>query len=639
MSTLFLVGDPSITGATAATNKNSDFREVLSVLERPAFQGLIDRVLVVESLQALFVRIYRDRLHSLPNKWNYESTTSLIVYNSSYSGSQIAIEELNGILSDFFTVLNIVTLDIKMHRFDKPAHAIEAYIAELFDVMRLESEIHRNRVLEINHWMNHGKEGCFSRIYTMLDHIQHQPGVVKVKTSSDPNGETEILDFLPQREFGHAHMVPKIISDIQFEDIIFNGSKATHPDSSYYLDLFSKWEFTGLSLPPGELIQCLFCILRYLSQRANLNISDNRIYLFLMTMELSYHQINRFHNFRHATDVAQATWVILRLIGLQDYRVILLLFITAIGHDIGHPGTNNDLFNESYTGFTTSNMRDLNLDCSTSTGTSTGTSTNTNSNTMNILRKGAKQGRKERVNKLSALFDKCSVLENFHFLSLKKILLMQWSEILDLSHLVERELSLSTTDLIRTGVISTDMQLHFKYLDMMNSKKRGDELTLVELICVVLKAADISNVTKPLDVSAKWAYLISLEFKDCAALKEFYHLNREKLANNETCASFIDEDSNSVDGDKNRDRNDDMEFEEQMVHNLNVSEFSVDRLVNKEKSIPAGQVFFIDTFAMEFFKQLSVLFPQLEFLFKTLVSSRDFWVAKRDELARNKVKG
>ena len=629
MSTLFLVGDLGITGTTTATNKNPDFHVVLSVLEKPAFQKLIDRVLVVESLQALFIRIYKDRLHSLPNKWNYESTTSLIVYNSSYSGSQISTEELNGILSDFFTVLNIVTLDIKMHRSNKPAHATEAYITELLDVMRLESEIHRNRVLEINHWMNHGKDGCFSRIYTMLDHIQHQTSVVRVKTNSDPNGETEVLDFLPQRELGHTYMVPKIISDIQFEDIVFNGDKTTHPDSSYYLDLFSKWEFTALSLPPGELIQCLFCMLKYLSRHANLNVSDNRIYLFLMTMELSYHQINRFHNFRHATDVAQATWVIFRLIGLQDYRVILLLFITAIGHDIGHPGTNNDLFNESYTGFTTSNMRDLKL-------------ASTTSNTISVSKEGAKQERKEQVNKLSALFDKCSVLENFHFLSLKKILLMQWREILDLSHSLERELSLPTTDLIRTGVISTDMQLHFKYLDMMNSKQRGDELTLVELICVVLKAADISNVTKPLDVSAKWAYLISLEFKDCVALREFYRLNRKKLANNETCASFIDEDSKSVDSyeedNGNRDRNDDMEFEEQMVHNLNVEKFSVDKLVNKEKSIPAGQVFFIDTFAMGFFKQLSVLFPQLEFLFKTLVSSRSYWVAKRDELARNKAR-
>lgn len=114
-------------------------------------------------------------------------------------------------------------------------------------------------------------------------------------------------------------------------------------EGSHYWNILSTWDFCALSLSTQELIWCGFTLIKKLSKDAKVLIADNKLLLLLFTLESSYHQVNKFHNFRHAIDVMQATWRLCTYL-LKDNPVqTLLLCMAAIGHDVGHPGTNNQL--------------------------------------------------------------------------------------------------------------------------------------------------------------------------------------------------------------------------------------------------------------------------------------------------------
>lgn len=90
------------------------------------------------------------------------------------------------------------------------------------------------------------------------------------------------------------------------------------------------------------------------------------LYHFIFDVCNSYHGTNPYHNFRHAVDVMQANYYFLCRMGLikpmypteelfnteYDYQNpivrlltpldIFALLMASIGHDVGHPGVNNN---------------------------------------------------------------------------------------------------------------------------------------------------------------------------------------------------------------------------------------------------------------------------------------------------------
>lgn len=87
------------------------------------------------------------------------------------------------------------------------------------------------------------------------------------------------------------------------------------------------------------------------------------MYHFIFDICNSYHSVNPYHNFRHAVDVLQANYYFLCKIGaiepmcdkpkpneksinhLKDLLEpidIFALLMASIGHDVGHPGVNNN---------------------------------------------------------------------------------------------------------------------------------------------------------------------------------------------------------------------------------------------------------------------------------------------------------
>jgi len=191
----------------------------------------------------------------------------------------------------------------------------------------------------------------------------------------------------------------------------------------------------------------------------------------LLSTRRIYNAFVNYHNFRHACDVLQATFFFLISVRaippcggsidstepqsagealLGPFHALTLL-ISAIGHDVGHPGVNN-LF-----------LITINAP-------------------------------------LAQLYNDRSVLESFHCAAYSQLLRRHWPAAF--SDLAMRKLMIN-------AILATDMGLHFQYMNQMrdlkekivannNSTQGWTDKTLDEhrelLCCLLLKCADICNV-------------------------------------------------------------------------------------------------------------------------------------------------
>ncbi|KAG5893591.1 hypothetical protein JTB14_019262 [Gonioctena quinquepunctata] len=183
-------------------------------------------------------------------------------------------------------------------------------------------------------------------------------------------------------------------------------------------------------------------------------------------IEEGYHSTNPYHNSIHATDVTQAMHCFLQEDKIRQHVTpleIMAALIGAVAHDLDHPGVNQHFL------------------ISTS-------------------------------NHLAILYQNKSVLENHHWRSAIGCLLE--------SGLAE-QLRPYRTDLeqqIRDLILATDINRQQEFLTRF--KKHLDEgtldLRLAEhrqfIMQIALKCADISNPTRPWDISHKWSLKVCDEF-------------------------------------------------------------------------------------------------------------------------------
>ena len=194
---------------------------------------------------------------------------------------------------------------------------------------------------------------------------------------------------------------------------------------------------------------------------------------FLQVCRAAYNDFVLYHNFRHVIDVLQGVFYFLFQIGTIPYFPkgatrptsskpasvasiltpidALTLIVSAIGHDVGHPGVNNAF------------LVALNAP-------------------------------------LAQLYNDRSVLESFHCAAYSQILRRYWTSAFE---------DIAMRRLMITTILATDMGLHFKYMadlgnlqeklhhdegvvERWNAKER-DEYR--DLVCgLLIKCADISNV-------------------------------------------------------------------------------------------------------------------------------------------------
>ena len=244
------------------------------------------------------------------------------------------------------------------------------------------------------------------------------------------------------------------------------------------INAVGSWGFSGHDWSEEELIHAALTMLQHalsMPQLEKWRMSPPELKTFLMASRAAYNSFVNYHNFRHVIDVMQAIFYFLIQLGtLPPYPSsgtsstkratapiaalltpfdALTLLITAIGHDVGHPGVNNAF------------LVALNAP-------------------------------------LAQLYNDRSVLEAFHCAAYSQILRRYWKAAFE---------DVAMRGLMINSILATDMSLHFNYMkDLGNLQDKvhhnhgtdgWSPQTLNEyrvLTCALLvKCADISNVVSP----------------------------------------------------------------------------------------------------------------------------------------------
>lgn len=260
------------------------------------------------------------------------------------------------------------------------------------------------------------------------------------------------------------------------------------------------WEFSAHDFTDDELLHAASIMLQHALSMPELEkwwISAENITAFLVASRSAYNAFVPYHNFRHVVDVLQAVFHFLirigRLPSYPDPSVVtteplsplaalvrpfeaLTLLITAIGHDVGHPGVNNAFLV-----------------------------------TLNAP--------------LAQLYNDRSVLESFHCAAYSQILRRHWPAAFR---------GMEMRKLMIDSILATDMQLHFDYMKKLgylqeklhaNGGTDGWNARILDeqrsLACsLLIKCADISNVARTYGVAEQWTMILTDEFARQASMEK-----------------------------------------------------------------------------------------------------------------------
>ncbi|KAJ6119257.1 hypothetical protein N7523_003537 [Penicillium sp. IBT 18751x] len=253
-----------------------------------------------------------------------------------------------------------------------------------------------------------------------------------------------------------------------------------------------SWSFCAHDFSEDELVFAACEIIQHAFNLPGLEhwrLTPGELQTFLLACRAAYNNFVLYHNFRHAIDVLQSVFCFLLRIGaVPPYEPsgqistpkapiaslispfdALTLLISAIGHDVGHPGVNNFF----------------------------------------LVKLNAP---------LAQLYNDNSVLEAFHCAAFSQILRRHWPSAFKDNQL--RKLLISS-------ILATDMGVHQKFMQRMGSlqeryhdsqksvehwKPQDVELYKTLLCGLLIKCADISNVARPWAIAEKWTRILQEEF-------------------------------------------------------------------------------------------------------------------------------
>ncbi|KAI9798337.1 MAG: hypothetical protein M1825_005386 [Sarcosagium campestre] len=261
------------------------------------------------------------------------------------------------------------------------------------------------------------------------------------------------------------------------------------------------WAFSAHDLSDDELLFAASVMLQHALDMPELKhwrIPTDNLNTFLIATRTAYNSFVPYHNFRHVVDVLQAMFYFLLRLGILPLYSVetasrasdstcpiasllrpfdaLTLLISAIGHDVGHPGVNNAF----------------------------------------LVTLSAP---------LAQLYNDMSVLESFHCAAFSQILRRYWPAAFQ---------STDMRKLLINSILATDMGVHFDYMRKLgflqeklheNKGTDGWDGRYLEeqrtLACsLLIKCADISNVARKYDVASQWAIILTDEFARQASMEK-----------------------------------------------------------------------------------------------------------------------
>ncbi|MEN2495383.1 MAG: High affinity cAMP-specific 3',5'-cyclic phosphodiesterase 7A [Marteilia pararefringens] len=110
------------------------------------------------------------------------------------------------------------------------------------------------------------------------------------------------------------------------------------------IELIMGLDFDPMIKTLDELVSYSFIILKYNNLISANGLREDSVLRFLISIKDNYHSTPDYHNFIHGFLVFQfANYFLLQsgLIKLLSPRWVFVFLITALGHDLGHPGIGN----------------------------------------------------------------------------------------------------------------------------------------------------------------------------------------------------------------------------------------------------------------------------------------------------------
>ena len=513
-------------------------------------------------LKQLIIKIYQIRLY-----YNQCINDNIfILLDTNNNSIQYLVEEV-------FTLLNIriILLDDKSN--------FMKIISK-----RIEKDDFTNRLYTRSYCND-----CSSNYYTIFKHLLFLS-----------NEEQRMENYQKDNNinFNLENRVNDIMLSITLDDIIIKDGSMGNSRllNKKSLDsIVDDWAFNCNIYNKLQLIQLGIHILSKKIGFTNIQYITSLVLL----SEIYYHQDNKFHNFYHAIDVLQAThylssnWTNLESQssgGQEEHVNNMTLLISALLHDSAHTGSNNNLVSQNKDLITQLHSSESPLE--------------------RIHFKMLSHIIKDLISNRPNKEPKSQNQKNINNNNINKNN-SNSSYINDDDNLIEKTFQFNISEKL---ILATDMQRHVEFIerlknfDLENYKNNGNESNSVDNSLfkykMIIKAADISNVTRPLEISAQWGVRIAQEFKSYGLLTA--ESNNKKIPCNTT------------------NRQDD-----RIYNGMRLGELSVKDCVKLEPGVCKSQVFFIEVFARSFFISLRDKFISENGTLKQLVVNLEenylFW--------------
>lgn len=285
----------------------------------------------------------------------------------------------------------------------------------------------------------------------------YKPTFEKLMTNDrvDPVTKSFLVTEFTGAAAGRRNSIPT------FPTVVRNGAESKEGIKS--------WEFEVFQFSEAELLPYIVDMFENFQLLELFRIDMRKLQRFIMTVHSLYKKENRYHNFIHAFDVAQACYSFLTQMNAQQYLThldILALLVSALCHDLDHPGFNN------------------------------------------VFQVNAQT-------ELAIKYNDVSVLENHHASLTFRVL--QDPEC-DVFHNLNDDQKKEIRRTIIQLVLATDMSNHFEHVSKFrhhvetqpfDRNKKEDRQMILNML---LKCADLSNVAKPWHTSENWSNRVADEF-------------------------------------------------------------------------------------------------------------------------------
>lgn len=255
-------------------------------------------------------------------------------------------------------------------------------------------------------------------------------------------------------------------------DVALYSEMEVSKDSLSILGTFNFDVHTTISDPSSAelLIPFLFSMFESLGLLEKFSIPHTVLYQFLITVRGKYHNDVQYHNFTHAFDVTQTLYAYIctgQLTEMMEDLDIFVLLISALCHDMDHMGVNNAFHSKAET-------------------------------PLGLLYSASGTG---------------SVLETHHCSVAIAILSdPRFNVFSGLDEVTHK----SAWNMLINAILATDMAKHgeicrkFEAMVGVFNKEDAEQRRLMAYM--LLKCADISNVTKPFPIAKNWGMRLTEEF-------------------------------------------------------------------------------------------------------------------------------